>query len=191
MKHTKCLLALLLSLALAIGLAMPAAAIANLDGTEPEWDGDPRIRPLSETIDPNSNPAMPVITVQPQSMTRSNEMFTLSVQAEAPNGDTLRYEWYQMRTGTDDALVSTEASFSMAICIDADQAGTAQFQYYCVVYNANDESLSVKSTTATVTIEYGAQPGCMEPPKSFWNILLDWLYRWARPLYWLYQCLFG
>jgi len=55
MKHTKRLLALLLSLALAFGLAMPAAAIINLDGTEPDWDGDPRIRPLSGEIDPGEN----------------------------------------------------------------------------------------------------------------------------------------
>ena len=184
MKHTKRLLALLLAFALTLGLALPAAAIINLDGTEPDWDGDPLIRPLSDTINPN--PAMPVITRQPQKASASScTGFTLSIQAEAPNGDPLRYEWYQVRKGTDDWLVSEDASFSMAICIDSIDAGTEQFQYYCVVYNANDDSLFVQSETATVTITFGAMP------RSWRMIVLDWLYKWARPLYWLCWWLFG
>jgi hypothetical protein len=29
---------------------LPVAAIANLDGSEPEWDGAPGIRPLSDVL---------------------------------------------------------------------------------------------------------------------------------------------
>ena len=73
MKHTKKLLAALLSLALALALALPAMA-------EDEPD-----------------PAMPVITRQPVggSQTGQNTTFTRYVQARIPNGDSIGYEWYR------------------------------------------------------------------------------------------------
>ena len=189
MKHTKRLLALLLAFALTLGLAMPALAIINLDGTEPEWDGDPLIRPLSDTI--TTNPAMPVIAVQPQDASASScTGFTLSIEAEAPNGDPLRYEWYEVRTGAD-VLISTDASFSARICITSPDAGTEQFLLYCIVYNANDDSLFVQSETATVTISFGAMPGHPQQPRTFRTILRDVLYFITWPFQKLYQLLFG
>jgi len=64
MKLTKRLLALLLTLALALCLSMPVFA------------------------EEEPNPAMPVITVQPQSIrVKAGQKFTLSVQAHIPNGE--------------------------------------------------------------------------------------------------------
>jgi len=47
----KRLLSIVTALLVAALFMLPAAAIINLDGTEPEWDGDPGIRPAMETID--------------------------------------------------------------------------------------------------------------------------------------------
>ncbi|MCL2194518.1 MAG: hypothetical protein FWB76_01005 [Oscillospiraceae bacterium] len=35
---------------LALALVLPAAAIANIDGSEPEWDGYAGIRPMSDVL---------------------------------------------------------------------------------------------------------------------------------------------
>jgi len=55
----KRLLSIITALLVAALFILPAAAIAHLDGTEPEWDGDPGIRPLSETID-GFEPIVPI-----------------------------------------------------------------------------------------------------------------------------------
>ena len=47
----KRLLSIVTALLIAALFLLPAAAIINLDGTEPEWDGDPGIRPAIATID--------------------------------------------------------------------------------------------------------------------------------------------
>ena len=47
----KRLLTVITTILVAALFLLPAAAIINLDGTEPEWDGDPGIRPAMETID--------------------------------------------------------------------------------------------------------------------------------------------
>ena len=71
MKHTKHALAVLLALVLALTLALPAFAA-----------DDP-------------NPAMPVITVQPQSVrVKADRDFTLSMKAHIPNGDEISYRWW-------------------------------------------------------------------------------------------------
>jgi len=128
---TKRLIALLMSLVLAFTLALPAFA---------------------ETEAPEVNPAMPVITVQPESVTILNgSSYTLSVQAEIPNGDPLRYEWYELGT---DRIVSDEASFSAGISVQfANTTDSARFYYYVIVFNANDETLFVQSETVSVTVE--------------------------------------
>jgi len=131
MKLPKRILALLLAFMLALGLG--ASVIA-----EDEPPGEP-------------NPAMPVITAQPQSITiQNNSEFSISVQAEIPNGDPMRYEWFSVESGM---TVSDETSITGGISVQfAKNAANAQFQYYVVVYNANDESLYVTSETATLTV---------------------------------------
>jgi len=47
----KRLLSTLTVLLIAALFILPAAAIAHLDGSEPDWDGDPGIRPAMETLD--------------------------------------------------------------------------------------------------------------------------------------------
>jgi len=47
----KRLLTIAAALLIAAMFILPASAIINLDGSEPEWGGDPRIRPLTDTID--------------------------------------------------------------------------------------------------------------------------------------------
>ncbi|MCL2445312.1 MAG: hypothetical protein FWD06_00885 [Oscillospiraceae bacterium] len=41
---------LALALVLALALMLPVAAIANLDGSDPEWDGYEGIRPMSDVL---------------------------------------------------------------------------------------------------------------------------------------------
>jgi len=50
---------LALAIALALALMLPVAAIANIDGSEPEWDGYAGIRPASDVLtigDPTDEP---------------------------------------------------------------------------------------------------------------------------------------
>jgi len=47
----KRLLTIAAAMLVAALFVLPSAAIINLDGTTPEWDGDPGIMPLMETID--------------------------------------------------------------------------------------------------------------------------------------------
>ena len=128
MKHTKRLLALLLTLVLALGLALPTFA--------------------------STNPAMPVITKQPQSVTVLNgETYTFSIEAEIPNGDPLRYEWYAVDDTYPDWCYSTEASLSLWTGVQFELfVKSVQADFYCVVYNADDDSLFVQSEAATVTV---------------------------------------
>jgi len=77
MKRIRKLISMLLALALAAGLALPAAA--------------------EETPDPS----IPVITVQPQDVYAvPGEQFTISVEAYIPNGDTVGYWWMDARTNS-------------------------------------------------------------------------------------------
>jgi len=46
----KRILQVALTLALALALMLPVAAIANIDGSEPEWDGYAGIRPMSDEL---------------------------------------------------------------------------------------------------------------------------------------------
>ena len=47
----KKLLSIITALLVAALFTLPVSAIAHLDGSEPDWDGDPGIRPASATID--------------------------------------------------------------------------------------------------------------------------------------------
>jgi len=112
MKTTKRLLVLLLGLALAFALAMPAFA---------------------EEDEPAS--PMPVITVQPEWIsTGISTEITLAVEAEIPNGDPLGYQWY-------DAFKKKpiEGAVSPALCVKSDEI-TMFGLFYCVVYNSTDSS---------------------------------------------------
>ena len=93
----KRILSVLLTLALALALALPLALPAFADG-EP-------------------NPAMPVITVQPNPKdirVKFGESFTLSAEAVIPNGDEVRYEWFGVgKNASVVSGVSTENTFSL------------------------------------------------------------------------------
>jgi len=47
----KRILSIVTALLVAALFILPAASIAYIDGTEPEWTGDPNIRPMMENID--------------------------------------------------------------------------------------------------------------------------------------------
>jgi len=117
----KKLLALLLTLALAFTLALPAFA------------EDP-------------DPAMPVITRQPKGLrVRNGESFTLSVEATIPNGDEIGYQWYIVSSslGRDIAKEDTAE-------LTATIYGGQDYPYYVEVYNRSNPELRVKSNTVHV-----------------------------------------
>jgi len=107
MKHTKRLLALLLALIMAFSLALPVLA------------------------DDAPNPAMPVITKQPQSVDASSKQFVLTIEAEILNGDPIGYQWYNSIT-KEPIPGATEAEYS---------GNSSQFELLCcIVYNMNDST---------------------------------------------------
>ena len=119
MKPIKRLLALLLTLALAFALALPALA----------QDEEP-------------NPAMPVITVQPQGgRIRLYESVTVSIQAHIPNGDEPGYLWHcRYSDGSEESWY-----------------GGAQIEIYdaasCYVEVYNKANPEYRVTSATVQVE--------------------------------------
>ena len=127
MSLSKRLLALFLVFVLAFSLALPAFA-----------EGEPE----------EPNPAMPVITVQPQGgRIRLGQKFTLSVQAHIPNGDEIEYIWYHSRRIID-------MPSSNELVISGDYAGTNEYSIEVnveVINKANPE-YSVTSETARVEV---------------------------------------
>jgi len=100
----KKLLSLVLTLALAAGLAVPAMAAAD---------------------------DVPVITVQPQNVAvQPGEAFTLSVEANVPNGERVGYQWYYHNTTSTGAAWSA-ATYNSTVGAD----GRGYGLYYCTVYN--------------------------------------------------------
>ena len=123
MKLSKRLLALLLSTVLAFGLALPAMA-----------EDDPPTEPA---------PAMPVITVQPQTIhVKRGEQKTLSVEAHIPNGDPLGYLWYI----DDEKSAVRQSSLEF---VGKKESRTA----YVEVYNLNNAEYRVKSETVQMVVE--------------------------------------
>jgi len=125
-KYTKRLLAALLTFALAFSVALPAFA-----------EDDPSEEP---------NPAMPVITAQPQSHRfrfddRPREL-NLSVEAHIPGGDEIGYQWYR-----GDVLISGEKTIYVNL-----PEGEGSDYYHVVVYNVNHPEYRVTSETARVEV---------------------------------------
>ena len=124
MSHSKKLLALLLSLVLALGLAVPAFAAGEADE------------------------AMPVITKQPEDVVVAAKFFyvpaeyTLSVEAYCPNGDPVGYQWCDAVpiTGAVDSAYTSRFGSSSA----------RKYTYYCIVYNAKEGFDSEYRVTSNV-----------------------------------------
>ena len=119
MKLLKRLPVSLLVIALALGLALPALAI--------------------------DDPAMPVITAQPQDVSiKSNRRIVLSVEAHIPNGDEIGYQWYRGSKMLDG---QTGARLEIKLAAPTDSG-----LYYVVVCNRGDEAFNVTSASANVKV---------------------------------------
>jgi len=137
----KKLFALLLALALAAGLALPAAAAGE---------------------------DVPVITVQPQSISAAPEtMFTLSVAAHAPNGDPVSYQWYQ-RWDVDGSLRFLTGYTQATYTAKASSSGGRTFKhaYFCRVTNTVTGE-SVDSDPVRVTEKKPSAKELMEIYKGY------------------------
>ena len=130
MKPTKTVLALLLSLALAFTLVLPAFA-----ETDPPEDFDPDM--------------MPVITVQPQSIRiRVHEAYTLSVDAYIPNGDEIGYRW--RGSGITEPRPSYAPEWTKEFTKSYGQIDAGIYEYTVEVYNLNNPEYSVTSEVVQV-----------------------------------------
>jgi len=115
MKHAKKWLALLLTLALALTLALPAFA-----------EDDPPEEP---------NPAMPVITRQPEGgIIRFGSSVPISVEAHIPNGDEIGYLWhFNYSNGNvgswcgDDAEVEMQY-YEVAVCVEVFNKASPEYR---------------------------------------------------------------
>ena len=138
MEHTKKWLALLLALAVAVGLAVPAFA---------EEPGEPM-----PEISAAPGDDVPVITVQPESETVPCGMqFTLTAAAHCPNGDPVGYQW-QGRSLFDETIVYSGQTGPTFSWMAGDKPGVTK-TIYCVAYNAARglAAGSVASEDAVVT----------------------------------------
>jgi len=84
--HMKRIAQLTLALLLALALMLPVAAIANLDGSEPEWEGYAGIRPMSDIltigdIEPNAEPDYDINAEEPNraQFARNGDVDTIDV----------------------------------------------------------------------------------------------------------------
>jgi len=161
MKTCKRLSALLLALLLAFGVASPAAAEtealdAELSVELPDAELSAEIDVLSDASPSpaspaprDDNPAMPIITKQPQSITvKCCEEFTLSVEAYIPNGDEVGYRWYRNGDRIDDATGPT-----LTVPYYYYYSSYDSSLYYCNVYNKSNSRTYVDSERAIVTME--------------------------------------
>ena len=158
MKLLKRLLVSLLVLALALGLALPAFSV--------------------------DDPAMPVITVQPQGVsTKQNQRIVLSVEAHIPNGDEIGYQWY---CGSNTLVGQTGA------CLEIKRAApTDSGLYYVEVYNRGDKAFSVRSAGANVKVSPTLAYSFMRSVVEFFWVLP---YILLTPFAWLWlkiMSLFG
>jgi len=147
MKHTKKLFALLLTLALAFSLAMPAMAAVD-------WD-DFRI------------------VTQPQSMTiKDGDSFTLSVEVDFPAGVVVAYMWILRTTGVQHQLTPFQKTTEKTSVLRIDPSSkyypasvcgeSSAWREYYVRITAYEEdsagnmisSKSLTSDTVRVTAEY-------------------------------------
>ena len=159
MKYAKKWLTLLLALAMGLAPAMPAFAAA-----EP-------------------NPAMPVITMDmliDMAPVKYGKQYRLdlTIQAVIPNGDPIGYQWYEWYEGVLDPRAIPGAN-APSYTVHSMNTGGANPSYYCVVFNANDETLAVTSRPTVIWLE--------RPPPSLGDRILecieDWLAKIAARLY--------
>jgi len=174
MKTCKRLSALLLALLLAFGIASPAAAEIEAPDAElsvelPDAELSAEIDVLSDAepspaspAPRDDNPAMPVITKQPQSITvKCCEEFTLSVEAYIPNGDEVGYRWYIEYLPNHSSSISDAKSPSLLVpyfylfrpYLSISSNPVTQYSLYCSVYNKTGAG-GVYSETATITMEF-------------------------------------
>jgi len=142
MKFTKRILAVFLTLALALGLALPTMAAVN-------WD---EFR----------------ITKQPQNLTiKHGDSFTLNVEVNVPDGVEVEYQWHrllpiagatasELEIGSDDTFLYPNANGSE--------------YYFCKItaYEKDADGTTLASKTLTsdracVTAQR------VDPPKTFWD----------------------
>jgi len=121
MKKAKRILGILLALALALPLALPTFA-----------ENEP-------------NPAMPVITVQPEGgRIRAGQSIKFSVEAHIPNGDEIGFCWYG--SPRNPLVDAQNASIKLTF------PGT--YTYYVEAYNVSNPEYAVTSQTVTVEVSY-------------------------------------
>lgn len=89
-----------------------------------------------------SNPAMPVITLQPQGG-RSRGSHHVSIEASAPNGDEISFRWYR------NGILAFQGIWE-----DSAHVGTpgATTYYHIVVYNRTNPAYYVKSDVISVEV---------------------------------------
>ena len=132
MKRSKRILALFLSVILALGLGPAVFA---------EGENEP-------------DPAMPVITKQPESLTVSfpfDSDIRITIEAEIPNGDPISYLWF-----VNDELYYPWLHDFREPYFKCGSKGEnkAKSKYHCVVYNKNKDDDSHRVVSETVTVKY-------------------------------------
>jgi len=137
----------------------PADSTDLADADDPADSTD--LADLDDPEDPTGTETAPVISITKQPAAAVTVMLgaiadTLTVEAEAAEGTTLAYQWYEIRYSVidenivpyEDIAIDGATSASFVIPVDLD---TGTYSYYCVVSAADGEA-AVRSDVATVTV---------------------------------------
>jgi len=133
----KRLLSIVTALLVAALFVLPASAIINLDGTEPEWTGDPGIRPLMETLD-GFEPIVPIsgelpddiVILDGDSVITSDEL----PEDAQPEEDDLEIDRSHLARGADAiAEQSASSSVNWVLIIGLSAAGFAALLLVAIV----------------------------------------------------------
>jgi len=132
----KRLLSIVIALFAAALFVLPASAIAHLDGSEPEWDGDPGIRPLMETLD-GFEPIVPISGELPDDVVILDGDTVLYIGEptdELPEEDGLEIDRSHLARGTDAiAEQSASPSVNWVLIIGLGAAGFAVLALAAIV----------------------------------------------------------
>lgn len=122
-------------------------------------------------------PAAPTITQGPErAYLKFGDKTTLSVYAEAPQGNSVKYQWYATETN-DPATATAIADASNAEYVPPEKEGTV---YYCVgLRSVNNETVSTTAYTPLIAVTYSDEPEVPEHVHTYsdtWEY--DDIYHW-------------
>ena len=169
-----------------VGQGTETLALYNISSGFNGWQVECHFKDLNgeETVSEKATvtvsaqlPAAPTVTQAPE---RAYLMFgqktTLSVYADAPQGNSVKYQWYSTETN-DPATATAIPDATTAEFVPPEKDGTV---YYCVgLRSVNNETVSTTAYTPLIEVTYSSEPEVPEHVHTYsetWEY--DDIYHW-------------